>query len=64
MSRAARDPSLGEGHEQPDADTEEQGMGKAQPRPGDAFSAELVLPQTLDRAGFKIPTRKRASDQP
>jgi len=64
MTRVAPDPPLGEGHEQPDADTEEQGMGKVQTRPGETFSAELVLPQKLGRAGFKIPTRKRASDQP
>jgi len=64
MARAARDPPLGEGHKQPDADTGEQGMGKAQPRPGETFSAELVLPQKLGSAKFKISTRKRASDQP
>jgi len=64
MSWAAQDPPLGEGHEQPDAGTVEQGMGQAQPRPGATFSAELVLPQKLGSANFKIPTRKSASNQP
>jgi len=63
LTRAARDPPLGEGHEQPDADTEEQGMWKTHPRTGEIFSAEFVVPQKLGSAGFKIPTHKRASDQ-
>jgi len=64
MTRAVRDPPLGEGHEQPDADTEEQGIRTAQPRPGHNFSAEPVLLQKLGSAGFNIPTHKCASDQP
>ena len=63
-ARAARDPPLGEGHEQPDAGTVEQGMGQAQPRPGETFSAEPVLPQKLGSGKFKIPSYKRASNQP
>jgi len=42
----------------------EQEMGHAQPRPGETFSAELVSSQKLGSAKFKIPTRKRASNQP
>jgi len=34
-TRAARDRPLGEGHEQPEAATEEQGICKTQPRPGE-----------------------------
>ena len=64
MTWAVRDPPLGEGHEQPDTNTEEQGIWKVQPRPAENFSTELVLPQKLGSAGFKIPTHKRASDQP
>jgi len=64
MTRAARDPPLGEGHEQPEAVTVEQGIWQTQPRPEEIFSAELVPPQKLDSVGFKIPTHKRASDQP
>jgi len=63
-NRAVRDPPLGEGHEQPDADTEEQGIRKSQPRPGQKFSADPVLLQKLGSAGLMIPTHKRASDQP
>jgi len=64
MDWAARDPPLGEGHEQPEAGTVEQETGQTQSRPGETFFTELVSPQKLGGAKFKIPTCKRASNQP
>jgi len=61
---AARDPPLGAGHEQPEAGTVEPETGQTQPRPGETFSTELLSPQRLGGAKFKIPTLKRASNQP
>ena len=64
LARAARNNPLGEEYEQAGAATVEQEMGQAQPHSGETFSAEHVSPQILEGAKFKIPIRKRASNQP
>ena len=59
-TRAARDPSLGAGHEQPEAGTGEK-MGQSPP--GGTFPAVLSsAPQTSGGARFKIPTLKPRSN--
>jgi len=65
MARAARRPPLGEGYEQAGAATVEQEMGQEQqPRQTKKISAEHKSPQEHGIANFKIPTLKRASNQP
>jgi len=61
LARAARHHSLGEGYEQAGAAIVELEMGRTQPG---TFTTKLESPQILGSAKFKIPTRKRASNQP
>jgi len=61
---AARDPPLGAGHEQLEADTVEPETGQTQPRPGEIFLADPLPPQKPGGAKFKILTIKRVSNPP
>jgi len=61
LARAARHHPLGEGYEQAGAAIDEHEMGRTQPG---TFTAEVESPQILGSAKIKIPTHKRASNQP
>jgi len=63
-TRAARDPPLGAGHEQPKAGKVELETGQTQPQPGGIFPAAISSPQKSGDAKFKIPTLQRVSNQP